>query len=381
MTDVARSLWAEPRAADPPARVWRDWALVAALATSFILETVFRPDLPWRTAGALEVVVLAYALWHRRSRPFAMLALAFGLVIVIDLISFAVGRTESASPYSAGFLLVLVYSLFRWGSGREVTMGSVLAVTAALVALLRDHSNIGNSVAGFVILTIPAAIGATVRFWSMSRARELDQVRLLEREQLARELHDTVAHHVSAMVIRAQAGRVVAATSPDAAIEALQIIESEGSRTLAEMRSMVGALREGERAPLIPQTGIAALPDLARADGDDRVEVHTSGDLVDLSASIDATVYRIAQESVTNALRHSHHAERIQVKVVGGPDGIDLSITDDGDPVPSNRTTDGFGIVGMTERAYLLGGTLTAGPGIERGWTVRAHLPRTGSAP
>jgi signal transduction histidine kinase len=381
MTDVARSLWAEPRAANPPARVWRDWALVAGLATSFLLETLLRPDLPWRTAGAIEVVVLAYALWNRRSRPFAMLALAFGLVIIIDLISFAVGRTESASPYSAGFLLVLVYALFRWGSGREVGLGSMVAVTAALVALLRDHTNIGDSLIGFVILSIPAAIGATVRFWSTSRARELDQIRLLEREQLARELHDTVAHHVSAMVIRAQAGRVVAATSPDAAIEALLIIESEGSRTLAEMRSMVGALRQGgEQAQLAPQTGITALPDLARADGDHRVEVHTSGELADVSASIDAAVYRIAQESVTNALRHSRHAERIEVQVVGGPDGIDLSITDDGDPVSGNGSSDGFGIVGMTERAHLLGGTLTAGPGVERGWTVRAHLPRTGSA-
>jgi signal transduction histidine kinase len=108
--------------------------------------------------------------------------------------------------------------------------------------------------------------------------------------------------------------------------------------------------------------------------------VHTSGELADVSAAIDAAVYRIAQESVTNALRHSRHAERIEVQVVGGPHGIELSISDDGDPVPSNRSTDGFGIVGMTERAHLLGGTLTAGPGVERGWTVRAHLPRTGSA-
>ena len=154
-----------------------------------------------------------------------------------------------------GFLLVLVYALYRWGSGREVAWGSLIALTAATVGLIRDHTSIGDSLLGFLVLTIPAAIGATVRFWSTTRAREIDQARLLEREQLARELHDTVAHHVSAMVIRAQAGRVVAATSPEAAVEALAIIETEGSRTLAEMRSMVGALRQGDDVELAPAGG------------------------------------------------------------------------------------------------------------------------------
>jgi signal transduction histidine kinase len=279
-----------------------------------------------------------------------------------------------------GFLLVLVYALYRWGSGREVAWGSLIALTAATVGLIRDHTSIGDSLLGFLVLTIPAAIGATVRFWSTTRAREIDQARLLEREQLARELHDTVAHHVSAMVIRAQAGRVVASTSPEAAVEALAIIETEGSRTLAEMRSMVGALRRGDDAELAPQAGLEALPGLARADGGSRVEVRTSGDLVGLSAAVESAVYRIAQESVTNALRHSHRAERILVQVEGRPEGIDLSIVDDGAPVAPGRSYDGFGIVGMTERAALLGGTLTAGPGADRGWVVHAHLPRTGSA-
>ena len=380
ITDVVRSLWAEPRAADPPPRVWRDRALLAALASAFLVETLLRTDVPWRPVGLAEVLVLAYALWHRRAQPFAMVALGFGTVITVDVVALAAGVSASASPYSLGFLLVLVYALFRWGSGREVAWGSFIALTAAVVGLVRDHTSIGDSLLGFVVLMIPAATGATVRFWSTSRARELDQVRLLEREQLARELHDTVAHHVSAMVIRAQAGRVVAATSPAAAIEALEIIESEGSRTLAEMRSMVGALRQGDDAELTPQHGIADLPGLARADRQRRVEVSTSGDLSGLGAALDSAVYRIAQESVTNALRHARHAERIVVGVVGGPDGVDLIVVDDGDAVASGRAYDGFGIVGMTERAALLGGTLTAGPGAERGWEVRAHLPRDGSA-
>ncbi len=114
-------------------------------------------------------------------------------------------------------------------------------------AIAGDSPTSAEASIGLVLLVFPAVLGASVRFWSTSRLRELDQVRLREREQLARELHDTVAHHVSAMVIRAQAGRVVAGSRPEAAVEALEIIEAEGSRTLAEMRSMVGALRERRR--------------------------------------------------------------------------------------------------------------------------------------
>jgi signal transduction histidine kinase len=376
IADVVRSLWAEPRVADAPRRVWRDGALLVLLAAAYAIEWALRPDKPWPLLGLVEVLVLAYALWHRRSQPLAMMALGFGTTIAVDTAALVAGVTGSVSPYAMGFLLVLVYALYRWGSGREVAWGSLIALTAATVGLIRDHTSIGDSLLGFVVLTIPAALGATARFWSTTRAREIDQARLREREQRARELHDTVAHHVSAMVIRAQAGRVVAAASPQAAVEALEIIEAEGSRTLAEMRSMVGALRQGDDVELAPTAGLDSLAELAGADGGSRVEVRTSGDLAGLGPALEAAVYRIAQEGVTNALRHSRHARRIVVDVVGTPDGVDLTVVDDGDPVAPGRAVDGFGIVGMTERASLLGGSLTAGPGAERGWTVRAHLPR-----
>jgi signal transduction histidine kinase len=373
VTDVVRSLLAEPRAPDPPVRVWRDWALVAALALAFGIESLLRTDVPWRAVGVVEVLVLSYALVNRRRRPLAMLALGFGTAAVVDLVT--VPLIGHASPTSMGFVLVLLYALFRWASGREVVLGSAIALLAAAASFVRDRTDLGETIAGMVVLTLPAALGATVRFWSTSRTRQLDQMRLLEREMLARELHDTVAHHVSAMVIRAQAGRVVAATSPGAAIEALEIIEHEGSRTLAEMRSMVGALRQGDGAEMAPRSGVDDLAGLARADGAGRVEVRSSGDLTRLSPAVDAAVYRIAQESVTNALRHSRHATHIIVTVDVRADRVAVEVTDDGDPVTGGRAYDGYGIVGMTERAALLGGTLVAGPGASRGWTVSADLP------
>ncbi len=142
---------------------------------------------------------------------------------------------------------------------------------------------------------------------------------------------------------------------------------------------MVGALRQGDDAALAPQVGVPDIERLARSRGDQPpVEVHLSGDLADLSPSVGAAAYRIAQESVTNATRHARHATRIVVTVEGDRDRIRLTVRDDGDRVSTTRPRDGFGIVGMTERATLLGGTLQAGPGPDRGWVVDAVLPRRG---
>ena len=204
-------------------------------------------------------------------------------------------------------------------------------------------------------------------------------MRSQERVQLARELHDTVAHHVSAMVIRAQAGRVVAPSDPGAALDALRVIEDEGSRTLAEMRIMVGALRDREDADLAPQNGIADIERLAGSlDDEPRVQVRLTGDLDALSPAVGAATYRIAQESVTNALRHARNATRIDVQVVGEDHAVRLTVHDDGEPVHASSVAPGYGVVGMTERAALLGGTLAAGPRPDHGWVVDAVLPRAG---
>jgi len=256
---------------------------------------------------------------------------------------------------------------------------AAIIVVAGLLGIASDFNGFGEAAAGFVFLMFPALLGALVRSWTTSRAREIDQVRLRERQQLARELHDTVAHHVSAMVIRAQAGRVVATSDPVAAIDALRVIEAEGSRTLAEMRTMVGALRDREDADLAPQNGVADIERLARSvDDEPRVRVRLAGDLDELSPAIGSAAYRIAQESVTNAVRHARTATRIDVQVVGDENAVRLTVSDDGDLVHPSSVAAGYGVVGMSERATLLGGTLEAGPGPERGWVVDAVLPRAG---
>jgi signal transduction histidine kinase len=304
------------------------------------------------------------------------------------------GTGEPFKLYAAGYVLLLPYALLRWGSGAEATTGIALLLAWHATSTLAGgevglaepagqlERALGDLALGIPVLLLPATIGASVRYRASSRRGEAAQIRLREREQLARELHDTIAHHVSAIAIRAQAGRATAASRPGAAVDALAVIEEEASRTLADMRSLVGTLRDGAEAELTPQGGVRDLRRLARGpDAGPRVDVRLAGDLDDLPPLVDAAVYRIAQESITNAVRHARHATLIDVHVTGDRECVRVSVRDDGDAIPSGTDhASGYGLVGMTERAALLGGTLQTGPGPESGWTVTAVLPREGSA-
>jgi signal transduction histidine kinase len=380
VTETLRSLWREARAPDPPGPAGRDWVLVAAAVGAATVEAIARPEVVWRPVSLVMVVALAFTLPWRRTHPLLMAVLAFGASSLVDAVALAQG-IEWEGLSSAIFLLLLPFALTRWGSGREVAAGcGVLAVPLLLTAL--GGAPAGDVVGGAGVLLLAAALGAGARYQRASREQELDGARAREREVLARELHDTVAHHVSAIAIRAQAGRVLAGASPGAADDALVVIEEEASRTLEEMRSMVGALRDGDRADLAPQRGVADIERLARpADpgGGPRVEVELSGDLAGVRPSVDAALYRMAQEAVTNAIRHARHATTVRVTVRGGGDRIRLAVVDDGRGGGAGASGSGFGLVGMAERANLLGGTFAAGPGAEGGWSVVAVLPRHGA--
>jgi signal transduction histidine kinase len=381
ISDVVRPLWAAPRPARAPSPARRDWVLVTAVVCTAVLEALLRHDVRWRPVALVMAVMLAFVLPWRRTRPLAALATALGVSAALGIAAWLADVPGDVGLYTAIYVLLLPYALFRWGSGREVGIGAAIILGAYLLSVAKDHSRPSDVVGGFVVLALASALGLSTRFLSTARSRELEQVRLRERELLARDLHDTVAHHVSAMVIRAQAGRVVARSRPDAAVEALEIIEAEGSRTLAEMRTMVGALRDGDDADLAPLGGLADIKRLARsAGGRLSVRVNISGVPDDVSPSVEAALYRIAQEAVTNAMRHARHAGQVFVQVTGTDDRLHLTVHDDGDLVSAARAPEGYGIVGMTERAKLLGGTLEAGPGPDRGWLVEAVLPRTGAA-
>jgi signal transduction histidine kinase len=252
-------------------------------------------------------------------------------------------------------------------------MGLVLGASILTEAIA---GNVGDLIAGAAFFLLAGAIGATVRYRTSTKQREREQINLREREQLARELHDAVAHHVSAIAVRAQAGRALAASQPTAAVDALEVIEEAASRTLTELRAIVATLRDGEEAELAPHRGVTDIPRLAATTDGPRVDVELTGDLHGLLPMVGAAAYRIAQESITNAIRHARHATRIDVRVIGERDCVIVVVLDDGEPGAVSPL--GYGVAGMTERAALLGGTLEAGPSAGGGWLVTATLPRAG---
>lgn len=379
VSDTVRQLWVEPRASPPPpARVWTDWVLLALLVPVGVLEVFLRNDLGWPVVAFILGVPSIFALLWRRTHPLTVVVIVFACHGASEAV-LLLGADYSAMLYATAWLLILPYALFRWGSGRECMIGLAVMMLAHVPNGSGAVNSIVEVIAASVFLLFPAAVGLAVRYRLAYRVRAFDQVKLLERELLARELHDTVAHHVSAIIIQAQAGRTVASTDPDTAVRVLQVIEEEASRTLTEMRIMVGALRDGETAELAPQRGVADITKLARATGDSPlIAVRLTGGLDDIRPSVGAAVYRMAQESITNAVRHARHATRIEVLVTGDDDAIRLTVQDDGDPNPSAAGSIGYGLVGMSERAKLLGGTLQAGPSDGRGWTITAVLPRDG---
>lgn len=367
-----RSLWnAPPASPAPPKRVWRDWVLVAVIPPLAVLEAFLRPDVPAVIPAIVIAIAAAPTLLWRRSRPLLMLVITFAAIE-----GFRLATGEDIQLYTVAYVLILVYAVFRWGSGRSAVIGLVIMLAATAASTLLVPFVLADVVGGFGIVLLTITLGLLFRYRAGFRMRELDRAKSNEREGLARDLHDTVAHHVSAIAIQAQAGLATVGTNPDAAEAALRVIEAEASRTLTEMRSMVRVLRQDNAMDLTPAATIADLRQLAAGvPGSPVVDVQLTGDVDAVPAPVAAAVYRIAQESVTNARRHARGATRIDVSVTADPERVHLTVHDDGAAGAPGAA--GYGITGMTERATLLGGTCTAGRAAEGGWSVVAEFPLT----
>jgi signal transduction histidine kinase len=367
---VLRQLWRLPAPADArPAARWEAVA-VAVLAVLAVLEVaVWQPELAWRWVSLTIFLVWLPTLLVRRTRPLLMA----GVFAVVATVPLTIGFMDGTAPEDLGTAVVgllIPYSLTRWAGGRDLVIGLGLFLLVAATSLVTLPLEPADRIGGSAVIVAAAAIGVAVRARSLLRGRQLEDVRRDERERLARDLHDTVAHHLTAIAISAQAGLAVADSQPGATKDALRRIDSEATRTLAETRRVVRMLRTADEAPDRPLDDMAGL---AAAVGPGPVVEVSLDDRLELSPTVAAALHRIAQEAVANARRHAADVTEVRVEVTTRGDDLELTVTDDGAPVP--RRASGFGILGMTERAALLGGTLEAGPAEPRGWRVRAVLP------
>jgi signal transduction histidine kinase len=195
-----------------------------------------------------------------------------------------------------------------------------------------------------------------------------------ERARITRELHDVVAHGLSVIVVQAQGAAAAQDRHPEHTAAALQDIIATGRASLAEMRRLLGVVRED--AQLAPQPGIGALPalvDQVRAAG---TPVHFSveGEPVPLPAGVDLSAYRVVQEALTNTLKHAGPGARATVRLGFAADRLDIEVHDDGVGAPSTVDA-GNGLHGIAERVGMLHGRLSVGPGPDGGFRLHASLP------
>lgn len=252
MPSSRASLWAEPAISNRPERSRRDDVLAGAVAAGTLIEVAFRSDLVWPALGLVFGLALAGAVLIRRQRPLGVVLFAFGGFAAIDVATLVGGR-EPFVLYSGAVVLVLAFSLFRWGSARHAATGLVAMAAALVSTSVVDYTGAGDVVGGAAVLLLVAVLGASIRFRRTARDQLVEQAKSHERQQIARELHDTVAHHVSAIAVQARAGLVeIDARSFTGAADALQVI--------AERVGLVGGDFEAGPTPSGGWTVRAVLP-------------------------------------------------------------------------------------------------------------------------
>ena len=323
------------------------------------------------------VVIQAGALWWRRRYPMAVLVVVVAAALVWWV---TVPSREPGSPA----LAFAVYAVSAYGSGRvRLWVGgiAIALIAAAIVLLILGNIPITRDLlpAGATSL-IAWVIGDYMR----SRRRfvaDLDARNRAEREQaaederlrIARELHDVVAHNVSAMAIQAGAARVAGADSK----EALASIERSARDTLSELNKLLGVLRKSGDAPRTPQPTLNDADTLLKParEAGLQTSLRVTGDRRELPAAVELSAYRIIQEAVTNVLKHAN-ASRVEVTVDYGATVLNLTIADNGGGPPSaSPNGSGHGLIGMRERVELFGGDLSTGSSSLGGFVVRATLP------
>ncbi|MFI0468478.1 sensor histidine kinase [Saccharopolyspora sp. 5N102] len=339
------------------------------------------PEAAWNwlpVASGAVMVVLAVAAVLARTRPARTAAL--GMCVLLTTVAASVACTAAPAPPGCpdGLAEVLAMAVAVTLIGYRcaafpVALAAALTLAASLLSsMLRLGRDADLDAA--LVMSLLLAPGLLLRWRHERRQWQLERARQAERDALARDLHDVVAHHVTGIVVQVQAMPFL--TDPQLARAALHDIEQAGMGALQAMQRLVTALRSGHSSGGPVQVG-EELHALRRPGtrGRPAVEVLVTGDPGSLPTEVASAVVRIAQEAVTNAARHAQGATRIEVRLVINADRAELAVRDDGRP-GTGFGSGGYGLVGMAERAELLGGTLRAGAATDGpGWLVTAEIP------
>ncbi|GJF34697.1 two-component sensor histidine kinase [Kitasatospora sp. NE20-6] len=373
--------------------------LSAVTATGSVYTTAHPGEAGYQVAGAVLATVGCLALLARRRHPTAVLATTAACTTAATLLGFL------PTPLTLGPLMFALYwtalednrrTAFRWAAA--TTAAQVAA--ALLVAPTSDFLVLKTLNPAAWLMLMPL-LGGNLRlrraYVEAVEARAVEAERTREEEarhrvaeeriRIARELHDVVAHHLALANAQAGTAAYLARSHPDPRVQnVLDELSGTTASALRELKATVGVLRDADEddSPLRPAPGVDDLPDLVRSFAVTglHVDLTTTGAPVPLTSGVALTAYRIVQEALTNTAKHAA-TDTARVTLAYGPGHLTVTITDDGPtppgdagrPATAGEGPSGFGLIGMTERAQLIGGRLNAGPRRGGGFAVTAQLP------
>ncbi|MFE7897195.1 sensor histidine kinase [Streptomyces sp. NPDC057424] len=369
-------------AADHPLLVDIGVALLVQGAMTMPFLVPRAPGLPpatWAAYG-LSTLTVVPLVWRRRA-PVAVL---FAVLAANALYRLTVDGPGQPLPYTG---LVVVYTIGALSAPRKrLLTGLVLALAVPVGVWLNTRSARELTFSLFVFI-------AAYVFGRLTDARqrahrvEAERAAARERARIAREMHDILSHAVSLMIVQAEAGPVAVRSAPERAEAAFDAISATGRDAMAQLRHMLGVLRDdGDAgdgtAPREPQPGLAALPgllDRVRGSGLE-VAYRVVGEDRPVSEGVGATVFRVVQEALTNTLKHAD-ARTVRVQLTYADGELEVHVSDDGSGSRSVSRRGGHGLAGIRERAAAHGGSAVAGPGAGgRGFEVRVRIPVSATA-
>ena len=367
-----------------------DVALVAIPLALVVLEaaTTFQPPHPSAVTTALGVLG-SLALFWRRTRPVEVL----GVLVVVSLVP-TVGLGHDPDLYSSfvpSMIAICAVAAYRPTRYLYLIGAFSVVVLGGFAIRSADFRTAGQLVFNGLAIVLATIIGRVIRRLRTRAEIAAARVSLLEREQdlqareavvaererVARELHDVIAHDVSLMVIQAGAAQRVMSDRPAEASEALSLIQDSGRRAVDELYLLLGMLRE-DGQDLAPQRGLSAVEDLV---GEVRrsgvpVELQITGERRDLGGAMEVSAYRLVQEALTNVMKHAWGSHTV-VELAYGSEQLTVRIADDGSgrAVSPAAGSGGHGLLGMRERVRMFGGSFDAGRRPGGGWLITAVLP------